>query len=73
MAAGGQCTYVWSAATQLWDKVADCDPLSGTVCAQNPNTLGITGEDGDVWISPCVVTLIGKQQKTPMRRKSRAG
>ena len=68
----GQCTYVWSEANARWDKEADCGTTTGAVCAQDPNQLGITGDDGDLWITPCVVRLTGQYKpkaKSAARKK----
>ncbi len=48
----GQCTFVWDSASGMWESITTC--ADGYVCAQgDPNTTGVTGEDGDVWVSAC--------------------
>jgi hypothetical protein len=70
MAARGQCTFVWSAATNQWDKVADCDPQSGFHCAQDPTVLGVVGaDDGDIWVSPCVVRRVSERKKRAKQKR----
>jgi hypothetical protein len=63
----GQCTFVFDADTNAWDKLAGC--TGSCDCAQNPNDIGQPGNDGDIFITPCVMPRVAAPAKKPAQAK----
>ena len=55
VACKGQCTFIYDSSQpvgQEWDNISPC--ALGCTCADDPNAMQQPGQDGDIFVTPCV-------------------